>query len=590
MFDPLHKWLGIPPSEQPPNHYRLLGISLFESDPEVIDAAADKHLSYLHEFANGEHSALSEDLSNRIAKARLQLLSPDRKEAYDKSLRRKQKRDDQKSLEQKHASAKPPGPATANADQPISNANSWHLRHDSQTQHGPFTLTALIEAAREGKITSQTELHHVNATGNDWIPAISVPVIAQYCVKGSVNSQNPSLPSQTPSKGASPLSDKSFSVRTQTAQPSDPLALVKTLAQVFIPTLVFAIPIYFVASKSELFSRWTEADKKKVVAAPIQQSTPNHSPADADIPSNDFQPAPSVNEPLETSQEPIPPRVEKPHTIVAVVEEMSPPTIIETDSRAEDTATASSAVNKPVLRDQFDPAEFTGLTPTQPIVPDETGRMVELKIELDSSTWYTDIPGIDETYQVRVDSMTEIPTKIQLTPESGELSFDSTTRVTLDPVSGLAIDLRLEKPENHESIAIKGKWVCRVEGTKEGPFSIRRLEKFMAPMSNQINLYNKQLSLLTKEQTDLTAFLEPNEFKTPEMLANARQRLRLVNTQLTRLQSQNQNVVLLDNIKKRVIILHEKGNLVLHCVPSSIPSVVVDTDTIDVAPTEIPEP
>ena len=35
-FDPYHKWLGIPPKDQPPNHYRLLGLSLFESDPEVI--------------------------------------------------------------------------------------------------------------------------------------------------------------------------------------------------------------------------------------------------------------------------------------------------------------------------------------------------------------------------------------------------------------------------------------------------------------------------------------------------------------------------------------------------------------------------
>ena len=33
-FDPDHKWLGIPPKDQPPNHYRLLGLDLFESDQE----------------------------------------------------------------------------------------------------------------------------------------------------------------------------------------------------------------------------------------------------------------------------------------------------------------------------------------------------------------------------------------------------------------------------------------------------------------------------------------------------------------------------------------------------------------------------
>ena len=35
-FDPYYRWLGIPPKDQPANHYRLLGIDLFESNPEVI--------------------------------------------------------------------------------------------------------------------------------------------------------------------------------------------------------------------------------------------------------------------------------------------------------------------------------------------------------------------------------------------------------------------------------------------------------------------------------------------------------------------------------------------------------------------------
>ena len=39
-FDPYHKWLGIPPEQQPASHYRLLGIAEFESDADVIDTAA----------------------------------------------------------------------------------------------------------------------------------------------------------------------------------------------------------------------------------------------------------------------------------------------------------------------------------------------------------------------------------------------------------------------------------------------------------------------------------------------------------------------------------------------------------------------
>ena len=42
-FDPYHVWLGIPPDEQPPNRYRLLGIRAFEANQDVIDNAADPY-------------------------------------------------------------------------------------------------------------------------------------------------------------------------------------------------------------------------------------------------------------------------------------------------------------------------------------------------------------------------------------------------------------------------------------------------------------------------------------------------------------------------------------------------------------------
>ena len=39
-FDPYYTWLGIPPPQQPPHHYRLLGVELFEGSPDVIERAA----------------------------------------------------------------------------------------------------------------------------------------------------------------------------------------------------------------------------------------------------------------------------------------------------------------------------------------------------------------------------------------------------------------------------------------------------------------------------------------------------------------------------------------------------------------------
>src|SRR6185369_13016381 len=86
-FDPYHKWLGIPPEEQPPNHYRLLGVRLYESDPDVIDVTADKHMSFLRQCAAGPQFAESQKLLNEIAAARLCLLTPQKKTDYDRKLR-----------------------------------------------------------------------------------------------------------------------------------------------------------------------------------------------------------------------------------------------------------------------------------------------------------------------------------------------------------------------------------------------------------------------------------------------------------------------------------------------------------------------
>jgi len=86
-FDPYHKWLGIPAKEQPPNRYRLLGLALFEADPDVIESAADQRMSHVRTFQAGAHSALSQKLLNELAEAKLCLLKPDQRQKYDELLR-----------------------------------------------------------------------------------------------------------------------------------------------------------------------------------------------------------------------------------------------------------------------------------------------------------------------------------------------------------------------------------------------------------------------------------------------------------------------------------------------------------------------
>lgn len=87
-FDPYYKWLGIGPNERPINHYRLLGLRLFEADADVISHAADRQIVHIRSFQTGKHAAESQKLLNELSAAQRCLLNAQQKTAYDVSLRR----------------------------------------------------------------------------------------------------------------------------------------------------------------------------------------------------------------------------------------------------------------------------------------------------------------------------------------------------------------------------------------------------------------------------------------------------------------------------------------------------------------------
>ena len=88
-LDVYHVWLGIPPEDQPPHHYRLLGIPLWESDPQVIAVAAQRQMAHVKTFTIGPHSERSQEILNQLARAKVCLLKPARKAKYDAELRAK---------------------------------------------------------------------------------------------------------------------------------------------------------------------------------------------------------------------------------------------------------------------------------------------------------------------------------------------------------------------------------------------------------------------------------------------------------------------------------------------------------------------
>ena len=102
-FNPYHKWLGISGATKTPDHYRLLGIESFESDADVIASAADRQMAHLRKYQSGPHAALSQQLLNEIATAKVCLLNNEKKQTYDAAL--------QGDEEQTHPVASPAVPS-----------------------------------------------------------------------------------------------------------------------------------------------------------------------------------------------------------------------------------------------------------------------------------------------------------------------------------------------------------------------------------------------------------------------------------------------------------------------------------------------
>lgn len=98
-FNPYREWLSIPANELPANYYRLLGLALFESDPNVIDKAADRQMSFIRTFQTGPYSHQSQQLLNELALARVTLLDSKKKAEYDAKLRVKHHSDSNGAVE-----------------------------------------------------------------------------------------------------------------------------------------------------------------------------------------------------------------------------------------------------------------------------------------------------------------------------------------------------------------------------------------------------------------------------------------------------------------------------------------------------------
>lgn len=86
MFDPYHDWLDIPPAQQPPSHYQILGITPNEANPEAIKEAALRQTTRVRVYQTGPQATVCTRILNEIAQARAILQNPKTREEYDARL------------------------------------------------------------------------------------------------------------------------------------------------------------------------------------------------------------------------------------------------------------------------------------------------------------------------------------------------------------------------------------------------------------------------------------------------------------------------------------------------------------------------
>ena len=89
LNDAYTQWLGISAAELPPHHYRLLGVPLYESNPQTILSAYSGRTAQLSSHLSGDAADVAHKLLGQLAAAQACLLDVNAKREYDRTLEAK---------------------------------------------------------------------------------------------------------------------------------------------------------------------------------------------------------------------------------------------------------------------------------------------------------------------------------------------------------------------------------------------------------------------------------------------------------------------------------------------------------------------
>jgi len=192
-FNAYAEWFGISNDHQPPNHYDLLGVAIFESNSEKIEEAFQNRYALVRRYQVGEHHEVAVRVLQELAQAHDCLQDDTQRQEYDQALAKK---NPELSPELELEIESVPVAKVA-APQP----KYWVTIPDDGRRIGPLVKAQLDQAVAEGRIRAdylvQKEGWQAPRPAGDvfpGLPAVTEPSIAVPSVTVLESPVLPTLP------------------------------------------------------------------------------------------------------------------------------------------------------------------------------------------------------------------------------------------------------------------------------------------------------------------------------------------------------------------------------------------------------------
>ncbi|TWU57399.1 hypothetical protein [Rubripirellula reticaptiva] len=438
-FDPLEEWLGIPSDQQPPNLYRLLGVELFESNVDLMNQAADRHLSELHFAANGPHAEVAESISNQVSLARLTLCDEVKKARYDADLRRE--------LE---------GQAVRDEVPPVLSDLSLPMPVDSDV--------AILGRADAVVVRPQRRAFRWKSAVSQLVSVFVLLVLPVSLFVGSPRLRQAIgkllLPVTKVAVDVSPADQGNAVVH------GDP-------------------PLDVVSSTGPVANDLKEESESPLVSSPnlVEPSSGMHSAMASESPTSTESMSTS------TKQDPVAADSDVENSMTD-----RPNPVVEPERNRANEMLLRSA-------DQMASSPF-------PLVSEVIG----VKLDIDSAKRAYRLQDVTDQDQLFVEGIAGVVVSSKISPEPGELSFDSPTEIVFDDMYELKLELRLIRVTEDNSIAVSGEWTFTIAGLKDTPFSISRIKKMRLQVTRPLGVAMNRHAGLLVDQTRVRGFLSSNDY------------------------------------------------------------------------------